>query len=119
MAYIKMSGKTFKPDLKPEKAVKKKSHKIKSRSKSRLKQEAEYKIIAPIFLEGKFCPVTGGVATQVHHKKGRIGKLLTDIRFFLAVSDEGHDKIERNPEWARDMGYSLLRNAKQNEPTIE
>jgi hypothetical protein len=41
--------------------------------------------------------------------KGRIGDLLTDRRYMLPVSDRGHKKIELNPDWAKEMGYSLSR----------
>jgi len=50
-------------------------------------------------------------ATEVHHKRGR-GKYLNDVSTWLAVSHEGHRKIEENPEWAKEMGYSLPRNSK-------
>ena len=29
---------------------------------------------------------------------------------FLAVSREGHDKIENNPEWAYENGFSIRSN---------
>lgn len=63
----------------------------------------------PDFLEGKRCPITGGKATEVHHMKGREGALLNDTKYWLAVSREGHIRIENNPEWAKEMGYSLSR----------
>lgn len=77
--------------------------------------------------ENQICPVTGQKATTVHHMAGR-GKesfaddlarktetpLLIDTRFFLAVSMEGHRKIEENPNWAKEMGYSLDRLSKIN-----
>src|SRR5690606_30591006 len=77
--------------------------------------------------ENQSCPVTGQKATQIHHMRGR-GKesfaddlarktntpLLIDTRFFLAVSMEGHRKIEENPIWAKEMGYSLDRLSKIN-----
>ena len=44
-------------------------------------------------------------AEDVHHMRGRVGKLLCDVRHWLAVSREGHEKIGREPEWARRMGY--------------
>lgn len=44
-----------------------------------------------------------------HHRKGRIGKLLYDVRFFLAVCQEHHDKIHREPKWAYEQGYLVLR----------
>ena len=50
-----------------------------------------------------------GLATEVHHKKGRIGKLLTEISYFLGVCRECHSKIELEPIWAKENGYSLNR----------
>jgi hypothetical protein len=50
-------------------------------------------------------------ANQIHHKRGR-GKYLNDETTWLAVSAEGHDKIEANPGWAIDNGFSELRGAK-------
>ncbi len=110
----KFSATTFRPDPKPPAKEKKKPQKIKNNSKKRAAEERLYDKLRPIFLEGKTCPITNEPATQVHHKKGRIGKLLCDMRFWLAVSAEGHDKIERNPAWAYEMGYSLLRNKTTN-----
>jgi len=63
----------------------------------------------PAFLEGKRCPITGGIATEVHHMKGREGVMLLDTKYWLAVSREGHVKIELNPEWAKEMGFSVSR----------
>ncbi len=74
------------------------------------------------WLNGKNCAVfPDQKATQVHHKKGKgfgffdewaeeheITKL-NDERFWLAVSQDGHRKIEDNPEWAYKMGFSILR----------
>ena len=61
-------------------------------------------------------------STQVHHKEGRsyltfhdqwakdndIPRLL-DVRFFLAVSQDGHNWIEANPNAAKEKGWSLNR----------
>lgn len=105
----------FRPDPKPEKKEKSKPGKIKPRADKRAKQERIYNKIRPVFLEGKICPITKQPATEIHHKKGRIGDLLIDIRYFLAVSDEGHKKIEANPEWAKKMGYSLSRLSKDDD----
>jgi len=62
-------------------------------------------------------------ATEVHHRMGRVGyaddwarenniPLIIDKRFFLAVSRAGHERIENNPEWAYEMGYSERRTNK-------
>lgn len=69
------------------------------------------------------CPIKGVPITMdsdIHHKMGRVGyadqwardndiSLLIDIRFFLAVSREGHIWIESNREEAEKKGYILSR----------
>lgn len=85
---------------------------IKKDSVKRKSQKTDYLKIRKVFLESIiFCQVKEckGLATEVHHKKGRIGKLLTDIRYFLGVCRECHNKIELNPIWAKENGYSLNR----------
>ena len=96
-------------DPKPEPRKKAKYKGIRHRSKKRSKQEREYNIKRVKFLEGKTCPVTGQPATEIHHMKGRIGELLNDERYWLAVSREGHAWIELNPEEAKEKGWSLNR----------
>lgn len=71
--------------------------------------------------ENKQCPVFPNLSTtDVHHKRGRIGyadewarlnniSLYLDERYWLAVSRQGHRKIEDNPEWAKSKGFSLNR----------
>lgn len=46
---------------------------------------------------------------EIHHMQGREGDKLTDINFFLAVCPGCHMKIEKDTQWARDNGYSILR----------
>lgn len=55
------------------------------------------------------CEVEGCVhkATQIHHKKGRIGDALYND--FLAICEDCHRKVEENPEWAKENGYSVSR----------
>jgi len=87
--------------------------KIKPRSKKRAAQESVYSQLKKAFLskpENATCPVTGKPTTDVHHMKGRVGSLLTDTTYWLAVSREGHRIIEENPEWAYKKGYSIRRN---------
>jgi len=59
--------------------------------------------------ENKICPITKQPTTDLHHKKGRIGALLLDKRYWIALSREGHKQVEENPEWAKENGYSLNR----------
>lgn len=43
-------------------------------------------------------------ATQVHHVRGRAGKLLIDQRFWLPMSDAPHKWIHNNIAEARKLG---------------
>lgn len=52
------------------------------------------------------CKVCGKNEITLHHMKGRIGDNLIDESTFLAVCFECHRKIEENPKWAKDNGYS-------------
>lgn len=91
----------------------KKPTKLKHETEKRGKENLEYLRKRKEFLslpENEFCAVFPWLrATEIHHKKGRIGKLLTDERYFLAVSRKGHRKIENNPEWAYEQGFSIRR----------
>lgn len=73
--------------------------------------------------ENQICPITGQKTTQIHHKMKRRGyadewarenkvSLYLDKRFWLAVSHEGHEMIENNPDWAVEKGYSIRSNQK-------
>lgn len=54
-------------------------------------------------------------ATTIHHKKGRLGKLLLDQKYWLAVSMQGHVYIELHPVEAKLKGWSVSRLAKEND----
>ena len=85
-------------------------------SQKRKIENAKYIVLRTEFLgkkENQVCPITGKKTTEIHHKKGRVGSLFLDIRYWLAVSREGHKKIEENPEWAKKEGYSLSRLSKE------
>lgn len=44
-------------------------------------------------------------ATQVHHSRGRVGTLLTNERYWLAVCFPCHKCIHSNISWARAEGF--------------
>ena len=91
---------------------KKKPKAIKKYSSKRAKQNEEYRIARLEYLdEYRVCEVKWCMhaSNQIHHKKGRIGSLLTDKRHFLAVCEYCHGEIENKPVWARKNGYSLSR----------
>lgn len=49
-------------------------------------------------------------ADSVHHKKGRIGALLTDKRYFVSLCWIPHHKwVEEHPREAKEMGLSFDR----------
>lgn len=70
-----------------------------------------------IFLiENPNCAVYPNLPSDdVHHKKGRATiELLLDKVYWLPVSRKAHIRIENNPEWAKEKGFSLMRT--QTEP---
>lgn len=62
-------------------------------------------------LRNKLCPVALAVwkrkvpVAEVHHTRGRIGTLLNDERYWLAVSLIGHRWIHEHPQAARERGW--------------
>ena len=84
-------------------------------SQKRKIENAKYTVLRIEFLgkkENSICPVTGEKTTEIHHKKGRVGSLFLNTKFWLGVSRKGHLKIENNPEWAKENGFSLSRLSK-------
>jgi len=97
--------KNVKPDLKLKKPIARVSNK-------RASEEKIYAKLRREFLEreeNKICPITGEITTEVHHMEGRTGKRYLDTNTWLALSHEGHKKVELNPVWAKEKGYSRNR----------
>jgi len=46
-------------------------------------------------------------STDIHHRRGRVGKMLLDTRYWMAVSRTAHQRIHQFPKWAREKGYLL------------
>lgn len=44
-------------------------------------------------------------AFEIHHMKGREGKLLLNKEFWLPVCWSCHNRIHSEPKWAREQGY--------------
>lgn len=106
------SAKCFFACQKPKEQTVRPAKPIARRSDKRAEEERVYNQLRKIFLsdpKNKTCPVTKKPATEVHHKKGRVGKLLLDVRYWLAVSRDGHRWIEEHPDEAKELGYSLSR----------
>lgn len=56
-----------------------------------------------------WCLRCGALATEVHHKAGRVGGLLLDESKWAAVCAGCHRYITEHPAEAVDRGWSLLR----------
>jgi hypothetical protein len=90
----------------------KKAYVIPQVSKKRKVEMLQYSVLRTEFLANKknqVCPITKQPTTDIHHKKGRVGSLLLDTRYWVALSREAHKFVEENPEWAKENGYSLNR----------
>ena len=48
-------------------------------------------------------------SNQIHHRRGRVGSLLTDPTFFLAVCDFSHRFIHDNTRLSYENGWMLPR----------
>lgn len=96
--------KEVKEKAKP-KPIPKKSKKLVDAEKIYNKERKEYLQAYP------YCEVNAckSLSNQIHHKKGRIGSLMYDTEYFLAVCTDCHSKIELNPIWAKVNGYSIIR----------
>lgn len=85
---------------------------IQSFSEKRKKANKDYKKIAKAYLIAHpKCEVRGcnKISEEIHHKRGRVGDLLLNDKFFLAVCRDCHREIEQSPTWAKEQGYSLSR----------
>lgn len=78
------------------------------RSSKRACQETRYRGLHSEFLDRyQICPVTGERTNQVHHSAKREGGWLNLRRYWIAVSDIGHQIIEENKSWAETVGLMV------------
>lgn len=84
---------------------------IRKVSKSRARQNREYTKLKAAFLEAnplcQACSDFGTVparSTEVHHVRGRSGKLLCDTRYWLAIDPRCHCMIHQHPAIAKKLG---------------
>lgn len=75
-------------------------------SKKRAKEGRTYTEVSGAFLADnptcEMCKVAA--STELHHKRGRVGSLLCDTRFFAACCNYCHTFIHANPAIARQLG---------------
>jgi hypothetical protein len=88
---------------------------IPPRSQKRSKEERLYVAKRIIFIqehamcEAHISGICTEYATEVHHKKGRIGEDLLDETHWLALCHMCHDYIERERTFAIEKGFSIKR----------
>ncbi len=112
---------TFRPDPKPIKTEKKQKPiaKVSAKKKQGL---SEYKKVRLDYLQNHpVCQVEGcrRFASDIHHVRGRVGDLLCDVAHFLAVCRTCHQRIELQPNWSKEMGYSESRLSVNDKPIYE
>jgi len=87
-----------------------KAYKIKPMSKKLSSERVIYRKLRIEFLEkpeNMFCAVYPDLlATEIHHPFGRLGEHLNATHEWIPVSREGHIKIETEPAWAKEFGFS-------------
>ena len=89
----------FSPDPKPEPRQKKAKKAIRQVSLKRQGLNKQYRIVRDQYLLVNFkCEkCLYAASTEVHHQKGKIGALLIDTVYFMAVCRPCHQFIEVNP----------------------
>ncbi len=90
---------------------------IAKRSEKRATQEKIYELEVKIWKKGKKCGVKGCDldCQDCHHQKGRDGDLLLNKDFWFPVCREHHHQITVDSAWAIREGYSISRNAVEQE----
>lgn len=84
---------------------------IKQLSDSRAKDYSLYRPVRDKYMkEHPICECCNvKPATDLHHKAGKIGKLLYNPEYFCALCRWCHNYITENSAWAIEKGYSLTR----------
>lgn len=68
----------------------------------------EYRLVRDEFMRlHPKCQICGKESTDLHHKNGRIGSNLTDVKTFMALCRKCHREVHDNPKLARGKGYLI------------
>lgn len=81
-------------------------------SKKQLSNLREYRKVRDAYMkENPICqyPKCESKSSDLHHSKGRIGSLLTEVKYFKALCRAHHQHIEENPALAYKLGLSYSR----------
>lgn len=81
--------------------------KLRPVSAKRAKENREYTKKRRMFLEANpLCQICQNTfSSEVHHRFGRIGKMLNDLTGFMAICSYCHRRVHEHPKWARENGF--------------
>ncbi len=81
---------------------------LNQKSEKRKEQERIYAQVSKVYKESNpNCECCGNKATDIHHKNGRNGDRLNDVKFFMSVCRTCHTYIHEHPKEARENGYLI------------
>jgi hypothetical protein len=92
--------------------IKTKKYVIKSMSYKQYERLKKYRVLRDeFFVNNPICmfPNCNSKEIQLHHSRGRIGALLTDVRYFKSLCNAHHSLCELNPLEAQNLGLSYKR----------
>lgn len=92
--------------------IRRRRHVRRESANARRRREAYQRIRSAWFADpsNRLCrfPFCRRRATDVHHKRGRLGLLLTDTRFWIPLCRRHHAWVGANPNQARELGLLAL-----------
>lgn len=97
---------------KPKKQIQKPTKQIAKFSKKHLTSLREYRKVRDVYLkENPICqfPNCNQIASDLHHGAGRVGRFLTDTKYFKGLCRPHHQLIETSPDLAKSLGLSFSR----------
>ncbi len=100
----KATDKTKEPTRIKASSIKRKAEELLYRKERKIFLSKPENLICPVMLELENKKVP---AIEIHHKAGRVGKLLNYSPMWLAVSREGHMWIHDNPEQAYNYEFLI------------
>ena len=114
----------FNPCPKPVKKEKSKTYRIPPVGKSRAEENKQYKPLADKFkLDNPVCQIQHEGCTMhtvdVHHTRGKRGKLLLDIRWFKASCRSCHTWATVKSKEAKEQGASLSINHRNDSSSCD
>lgn len=88
--------------------------KISVKSNKQKSRELAYSLVRKAYLlKNKSCaaklPGCMIASTEIHHARGRIGELLTNTKYFVAICRHCHNILELEPELAKKLNLSESR----------